>query len=166
MRYIDAGKDELDSAIDTFVDALIDDLDAFAMSTHRRNRWLARRASMRARWRPPTRRPDNRNFGNCTPEQHRRLQAPVHVLCDIKARGRTCTEGMTGCNNLNKRILRNMRCIEARNRINQTCYGGSDADHRIAENDARRALANCQDFWRRQRCMQRPDNRRIPRAFG
>ncbi len=122
MQYIDYGDDDVDEAVEEFVDALIDDLDAFAaMRTHRRNRWLARRAF---------------------------------------------ADGMTGCMNLNRRIMRNARCIEARHRINQECYGGGDPDHRTTVRNAREALENCQNIWRRQRCQQRPDDQRIPRGFG
>jgi hypothetical protein len=142
MQYIDHGDDDLDAAVDEFVDALIDDLDGFAAFSNL----------------PPP--------GNCTWERHRQLQAPVHVLCDINNRGRVCEAGMTGCINLNQRIQRNARCIEARHRINRECYAGGDREHRIAENDARRALSKCQRLWRGQRCQQRPGNRRIPRIFG
>ena len=45
---------------------------------------------------------------------------------------------------INAKIDRNAQCIAARQRINNTCYRGGDANHKQAPEEAQNALMTCQ----------------------
>lgn len=98
--------------------------------------------------------------GDCTWARHNALQAPVHRLCDIP---RACSSEMTGCRSTSKYILRNAQCANARRAINRECYAGGNQGHRIAENQARIAGANCRARWNALRCGRRALPRNIRR---
>jgi len=78
--------------------------------------------------------------GNCTPEEHAALQAAVNGAC--KAGPRRCSpsqDPVTLATNMGK----NLACAAARDTINQRCFGGGDAGHRQAADQARAAAIRC-----------------------
>jgi len=87
--------------------------------------------------------------GNCTEEEHRRLQNEVNRQC--KQLPRACRES-DDCRTLKRSWHRNERCAKAREKINDKCFNGGDAGHRRAAQEARRAEANCREIYRRKGC--------------
>jgi type VI secretion system secreted protein VgrG len=80
--------------------------------------------------------------GDCTPNQHQRMQREVRRACD---QPRRCIPGMTPAELLT-RMERNRECAMARDIINKTCFAGGDLDHR---NEAIRAwglVARCESL--------------------
>lgn len=86
--------------------------------------------------------------GNCIQGFHDELQRQVKRWCDHPS-GRACTSGES-CGRLLQKIRRNQMCARNRRAINDTCYGGGDFGHLIAEGDARRAQATCMALFRAQ----------------
>jgi type VI secretion system secreted protein VgrG len=83
--------------------------------------------------------------GDCTEEEHRRLQDEVNERCkDVK---RACEKGMR-CEETKSKMRRNEKCAQARERINKKCFKGGDAGHRRAAQEARRAQENCRQLIR------------------
>ena len=90
--------------------------------------------------------------GNCIQGIHDEMQRLVKAWCDHPS-GRTCVPGES-CNRILQKIRRNQLCAQYRRAINMECYDGGDLGHRIAEQDARRAQANCMALYRAQ-CEKR-----------
>ncbi len=80
------------------------------------------------------------DIGDCSPEQHRRLQNAVDEICGAD---RKCTPQELTCDDLRTRLDLNNRCAAARDEINNTCYRGGNEGHRQAANQARRAAQKC-----------------------
>jgi len=99
--------------------------------------------------------------GNCIQGIHDEMQRLVKAWCDHPS-GRTCTPGES-CNRLRQKIRRNQLCAQYRRDINDKCYDGGDLGHRIAEQDARRAQANCMALYRAQCEKKVPDPVRVPK---
>lgn len=78
--------------------------------------------------------------GDCTPEQHRALQRKVDDSCDVK---RSCTQDISDCAELNRRLVLNQSCMIARIRINSVCFKGGDPGHTQAYVDAQNAYQQC-----------------------
>jgi RHS repeat-associated protein len=78
--------------------------------------------------------------GNCTPAEHALLQSSVNQNC--KGESRKCT-AQQDLQTLQANLAKNVACALARDEINNRCYGGGDAGHRNAANEARGAAANC-----------------------
>ncbi|KTE34623.1 MULTISPECIES: eCIS core domain-containing protein [unclassified Sphingopyxis] len=103
--------------------------------------------------------------GNCDQASHDAMQRQVKFWCDHRL-GRACSEG-DSCGRLRQKIRNNQMCAQSRKRINDICYAGGDAGHRIAERDARRAQANCMALFRakcerRTRPIPVPERRTVP----
>ena len=89
-----------------------------------------------------------RRCGSCTPEEHAALQAAVNAAC--KAGPRRCSptqDPATLATNMGK----NLACAAARDTINQRCFGGGDAGHRQAADQARSAAIRCARLLRGQK---------------
>jgi hypothetical protein len=78
--------------------------------------------------------------GDCTPEQHRVLQQKVDDSCGVK---RSCTQDISDCAELNRRLMLNQSCMTARIRINSVCFKGGDTGHAQAYIDAQNAYQQC-----------------------
>jgi hypothetical protein len=91
--------------------------------------------------------------GNCIQGIHDAMQRNVKGWCDHPS-GRACTAGES-CLRLLQKIRRNQMCARNRRSINDLCYNGGDAGHRIAELDARFAQATCMALYRAQ-CQPPP----------
>lgn len=83
--------------------------------------------------------------GNCDPVEHGILQYSVNSLCK---RPRKCVPGMSPAQ-LEDFFQRNVQCQFARKEINDRCYGGGDAGHRQAAEEARKAARKCLDMMTR-----------------
>ena len=90
--------------------------------------------------------------GNCTPEQHRTLQNAVDAACKIPRR----CDGTQDCATLQSNHGKNLACAAARDDINITCFGGGDAGHRQAADDARRAAQRCSVLMVTKKCKDCP----------
>jgi RHS repeat-associated protein len=90
--------------------------------------------------------------GKCTATQHRRLQDEVDAACKIRRR---CDPGQS-CPELLDNYYKNIRCAQARDEINNTCFGGGDSGHRQAANDARNAAKNCVAIMQQKNCTNCP----------
>jgi hypothetical protein len=90
--------------------------------------------------------------GNCIQGIHDQMQRLVKAWCDHPS-GRTCVP-LESCSRIQQKIRRNQLCAQYRRAINDQCYEGGDLGHRIAEQDARRAQANCMALYRAQ-CEKR-----------
>jgi type VI secretion system secreted protein VgrG len=90
--------------------------------------------------------------GNCTPEQHRTLQNAVDAACKIPRR----CDGNQDCATLLSNHGKNLACAAARDDINITCFGGGDAGHRQAADDARRAAQRCSTLMVTKKCKDCP----------
>jgi type VI secretion system secreted protein VgrG len=90
--------------------------------------------------------------GKCTAAQHRRLQDEVDAACKIPRR---CDPGQS-CPELLDNYYKNIRCAQARDEINNTCFGGGDAGHRQAANDARNAAKRCVAVMQMKNCTNCP----------
>lgn len=91
--------------------------------------------------------------GNCNQGIHNAMQRAVKQWCDHPS-GRACTGGES-CLRVLQKIRRNQMCARNRRLINDLCYAGGDAGHRLAELDARRAQATCMAMAR-TRCQPQP----------
>jgi type VI secretion system secreted protein VgrG len=90
--------------------------------------------------------------GNCTSERHRFLQDAVDAACKIPRR----CDGGQDCATLQSNYGKNQACASARDAINVECFGGGDAGHRQAADDARRAAARCSALMVSKRCKDCP----------
>jgi hypothetical protein len=81
--------------------------------------------------------------GRCDPNTHRNLQDRVNYTCK-RSGPRSCSAQGLSCGEIQTRISRNAACIDARNAINNHCYGGGDAGHREAVDIAINASQACQ----------------------
>ncbi len=96
---------------------------------------------------------DRADPGDCTEEQHAALQDAVNAAC--KGRPRAC-KGNQDCDTLRDNYDRSKQCADARDTVNNVCYGGGDDDHRKAADEARKALDNCLYFMRKKKCPPCP----------
>jgi len=80
--------------------------------------------------------------GNCTPEEHRDLQNRVENACGAA----TACKGGDDLFTLNWKIGLQSACIDARRRINDRCFGGGDAGHRLQIEQRKGSIRNCQNF--------------------
>ena len=80
--------------------------------------------------------------GNCTPEQQQRYQENVENQCGA---AKQCY-GTDPVDILNQKIGQQSACIDARELINNVCYGGGDAGHNQQIRDRVNAIRNCQRF--------------------
>ena len=98
-----------------------------------------RRSPQRKKGAPNT--PENpaKKTGNCSPAMHSALQGLVNFWC---LKPHSCSPS-DSCpeNKLKIRVASN--CATARRNINQQCYNGGDAGHKIAEENAKAAVAKC-----------------------
>jgi len=87
----------------------------------------------------------------CTPEEQSRLQAEVVQACNNSGT-QSCT---TNRGRLDKRITpvlaslfieRAKACIQARENINDMCYGGGDAEHIRQISQRQKGIATCQSI--------------------
>jgi len=93
--------------------------------------------------------------GNCSRSRHDELQRRVDQACGgpgVFPRLRSSCDNRLGCGVLRSYGLRNVRCAQARNAINQECYDGGDAGHRQAARTAAAAAHKCRLVFRRRRC--------------
>jgi hypothetical protein len=90
--------------------------------------------------------------GKCTQTQHRRLQDEVGAACKIPRR----CDPSQDCPQLLDNYYKNIRCAQARNEINNTCFAGGDAGHRQAANDARNAANRCIATMQQKGCANCP----------
>ena len=88
--------------------------------------------------------------GDCSPLQHALLQGAVNWACK-SGRPSACTASQT-CAELKANLAINAACATARNRINNTCYGGGDAGHKEAAANATAAAAKCASFMAAKGC--------------
>src|SRR5689334_2392769 len=85
--------------------------------------------------------PKESRYGDCTKEQHSRLNAAVSEACktgDMRA----CTSN-DSCEQLLAKITGFYRCIEARQAIMRVCYKGGDDEHLRTVNQLMNGLRNC-----------------------
>jgi hypothetical protein len=80
--------------------------------------------------------------GDCTEEQHRRLQDEVDRACK---RPRAC-KGDMECAELRENLRKSRECYDARKTINDTCFKGGDVGHKKALEEAQNAINNCLDL--------------------
>jgi RHS repeat-associated protein len=90
--------------------------------------------------------------GKCTQTQHRRLQDEVDAACQIP---RSCDPSQD-CPQLLDNYYKNIRCAQARDEINSTCFAGGDAGHRKAATDARNAANRCIATMQQKGCANCP----------
>jgi RHS repeat-associated protein len=90
--------------------------------------------------------------GKCTQTQHRRLQDEVDAACKIQRR----CDPSQDCPELHENYYKNIRCAQARDEINNTCFAGGDAGHRQAANDARNAAKRCIVIMQQKGCPNCP----------
>jgi hypothetical protein len=64
----------------------------------------------------------------------------VDDSCDVK---RSCTQDISDCAELNRRLVLNQSCMIARIRINSVCFKGGDPGHTQAYVDAQNAYQQC-----------------------
>ena len=81
--------------------------------------------------------------GDCTPAQKNFLQGLVDSFC--KSGPRRCKPGQD-LRTLKTNYQNNMGCAAARQTLNDVCFGGGDAGHKQAADDARRAARRCTDL--------------------
>jgi hypothetical protein len=79
--------------------------------------------------------------GDCTPEQHRKLQDDVNNKC--KSEKRSC-KGVRDCATLLENTRKNWDCAVARELVAKMCFRGGDDGHRQAILDALNAAAYCE----------------------
>ncbi len=90
--------------------------------------------------------------GNCSATQHRILQDAVNVACKVKRR----CDPSQACETLKNNYYLNLRCAQARDEINNTCFGGGNAGHRQAADDARSAAKRCLTLSQQKNCDSCP----------
>jgi RHS repeat-associated protein len=90
--------------------------------------------------------------GKCSQTQHRRLQDEVDAACQIP---RSCDPSQD-CPQLLDNYYKNIRCAQARDEINSTCFAGGDAGHRKAATDARNAANRCIATMQQKGCANCP----------
>jgi RHS repeat-associated protein len=88
--------------------------------------------------------------GDCTPDQHRSLQDAVDAFCK---RERSCN-GLQSCSELFSNLAKSQQCLAARQTINNTCFGGGDAGHKQAVEEAGNSIDKCYYFLQKKRCLQ------------
>jgi hypothetical protein len=96
--------------------------------------------------------------GDCTPEQHRKLQDEVNDKC--KSGKRTC-KGVLDCATLLYNKNKNWECALAREIVANTCFRGGDAGHRQAIIEALNAAAYCEGKFN-ENCRPKPEPQPIP----
>jgi hypothetical protein len=74
----------------------------------------------------------------------------------LRARFTRRCEPSDSCDELQSKYYKNIRCAQARDNINNTCFGGGDAGHRQAANDARRAAQRCIAIMQQKNCANCP----------
>ncbi len=79
------------------------------------------------------------NCGNCSEDQHRKLQNEVDYAC---SKPRACNGNMSK-SEMSIMAQRNLECAWARDNINKTCFGGGDEGHKQAHDEAMNAYNNC-----------------------
>jgi hypothetical protein len=81
--------------------------------------------------------------GNCSQQQHKKLQDEVNGQCKPYATPMTCKSGMS--TSVRAAIGEaNRQCGMARDNINNTCFAGGDKDHRNESIIAWKRYADCQ----------------------
>jgi type VI secretion system secreted protein VgrG len=88
---------------------------------------------------------DTTTSTGCTPQEKYLLQQEVSRLCKGSDSGRACRSGMSTAEALTN-AAKFEACAAARDAINNKCFGGGDAGHREAANNARRAAQKCRDI--------------------
>ncbi|MFM6321527.1 MAG: RHS repeat-associated core domain-containing protein [Microcystis panniformis] len=87
---------------------------------------------------------DTTTSNGCTPQEKYLLQQQVSRLCKGTESGSSCKPGMSSEEAL-ANAAKFEACAAARDAINNRCFGGGDAGHREAANNARRAAQKCRD---------------------
>jgi hypothetical protein len=88
--------------------------------------------------------------GDCTAEQHRKLQDEVNRACK---RPRAC-KGDQDCATLIANLAKNRECAAARKAINDTCFKGGDEGHKQAYQEALNAVGTCLDLMKKKKCEE------------
>jgi Novel toxin 16 len=83
--------------------------------------------------------------GDCPPDQHSDLQDRVDNSCQNSA---SCNSTMSKAI-LQQNISTHSQCIDARNRINNTCFRGGDSGHNQQIQNRVNGLRNCMDWLAR-----------------
>ena len=91
---------------------------------------------------PPNPVPELCPPGDCTEAQHRDLQNRVENACGS---AKSCT-AQDSVEELNAKIAAHSLCIDARRRINRTCFRGGNTTHNDQVNDRQRAIERCREF--------------------
>ncbi|TWT45054.1 hypothetical protein RAS1_14750 [Phycisphaerae bacterium RAS1] len=116
--------------------------------------------------------------GRCTPEQHKALQDNVNSACKPNYGGGGFGCSPPGafvpigayCQSTKSNILRASKCAQARETINNACYGGGDDGHKEQAANARRAASNCADqYFRhcgRRRHAPKPNPSPVPPPYS
>lgn len=96
--------------------------------------------------------PRERPYGDCTKEQHSRLNAAVSEACktgDMRA----CTSH-DSCEQLLAKVTGFHGCIEARQAIMRICYKGGDDDHLRTVDQLMNGLRNCTGLAVQKHCAE------------
>jgi len=83
--------------------------------------------------------------GDCTVEEHKKLQDDVNKFC--KNEKSKCTSDLS-CKEIDERWHRAERCANARQRINKKCFQSGDRGHKQAEAVFRSAASNCKKIYK------------------
>ena len=87
--------------------------------------------------------------GNCTEEEHERLQAIIDTLCSIK---RYCSWEQN-CEELFSNLAKRMACYNARMNIEEKCYGGNiDQGHQEQINNELLGTDRCREIIAAKDC--------------
>ncbi len=140
-----------DAVYDSLRQGVLDTADSLSRAAGKARAIAEKLARARLRWL----RAGNRKRGNCTPAEHGALQAAVTTAC--KGSSRSC-DGLTDCKAILANAAKNTACLQARNAINTRCFGGGDAGHQRAADEASTAAFNCVKAAIANHCYKR--NRR------
>ena len=88
----------------------------------------------------------------CDDATHLTLQAAVNLNCG----GPRACKGNQDCATLAANRAKNVACRAARVTINNVCFGGGDAGHRIAVTEAENAIAKCDALLIKNACDNCP----------
>jgi RHS repeat-associated protein len=91
--------------------------------------------------------------GICTQTQHDLLQAEVKAACSGNPKRSCKDERVKDCNILRRNQEKARACLEARKRINETCYLGGDEDHQQQIKQEQIGLEKCDLALKRNGCV-------------
>ena len=80
--------------------------------------------------------------GRCDPDTHRRLQDDVDRYCKPGEQYRCGIEGQS-CDDTDANFKRLLKCVDARQTINNHCFDGGDTNHKQRLEEDKKALYKC-----------------------